>query len=262
MLGSGFQAAAHPHVWIAAETTVLYENGTVTGIKQRWLFDELYTASATQGLDANNDGVYDRAELKELAQVNIEGLKDFDYFTFAKLAGQDLVFSIPKDYWLELVEVSAPPGMDYGTPAPPVAPDKAPSKGAKGSKDAKGAKSGNDGALSRLQNSVSDWWASQTKPGAAAKTKVLALSFTLPLKQPVLAEAKGFEFSVQDPSYFISFDFGQKDTVRLSEGAPAGCTVAVREAADLQAFGAALSGQPGGAILGGGIGKTAAVTCP
>src|SRR5262249_17290355 len=54
-----------------------------------------------EGLDKNNDGVYDRAELAELAKVNIDALKDFDYFTFPTLAGQALKLGEPKDYWLE-----------------------------------------------------------------------------------------------------------------------------------------------------------------
>ena len=48
----------------------------------KWMFDEFYTAMAIEGLDKNKDGVYDREELAELAKVNIEGLKDFAYFTF------------------------------------------------------------------------------------------------------------------------------------------------------------------------------------
>lgn len=95
------QAQAHPHVWVTVESTVVYENGSLTGIKQKWTFDEMYTAMAIQGLDTNNDGVYDRKELEELAKVNMDGLKEFDYFTFARLAKQDLKFKIPPDFWLE-----------------------------------------------------------------------------------------------------------------------------------------------------------------
>jgi ABC-type uncharacterized transport system substrate-binding protein len=95
------QAHAHPHVWITVETTVVYENGSFTGLRHKWTFDEFYTAMAIEGLDKNKDGKYDREELAELAKVNIEGLKDFSYFTFAELAGQALKFGEVRDYWLE-----------------------------------------------------------------------------------------------------------------------------------------------------------------
>ena len=75
-------AAAHPHVWVTFETTVLYDKGTFAGVRHKWMFDEFYTTMAIEGLDKNKDGIYDREELAELAKVNIDGLKDFAYFTF------------------------------------------------------------------------------------------------------------------------------------------------------------------------------------
>jgi ABC-type uncharacterized transport system substrate-binding protein len=94
-------ADAHPHVWVTVKATVLYDNGMITGLQQEWTFDEMYTAMAIEGLDKNHDGNYDRQELSELAQVNIDGLKEFDYFTFAKLGNAQQKFQPPVDYWLD-----------------------------------------------------------------------------------------------------------------------------------------------------------------
>ncbi|NJM34585.1 MAG: DUF1007 family protein [Rhodomicrobium sp.] len=95
-------ARAHPHVWVTVKTEVVFDaNKAISGFKHAWLFDEYYSAFAVQGLDKNNDGVYDRAELAELAEVNISSLQEFDYFTFPKLAGQLIEREPPKDYWLE-----------------------------------------------------------------------------------------------------------------------------------------------------------------
>ena len=97
-------ATAHPHVWVTTQTTVLYENGTVIGLRHKWSFDDFYTSMALQGLDTNNDGIYDRSELAELAKVNIDGLKEFDYFTIVKLGGETLKFQAPRDFYLEHAE--------------------------------------------------------------------------------------------------------------------------------------------------------------
>ena len=94
-------AGAHPHVWVTMEATLLYENGAFVGVRHKWSFDEYYTTTAIEGLDKNKDGIYDRAELAELAKVNVDALKDFDYFTFATLGGQVLKLGEAKDYWLE-----------------------------------------------------------------------------------------------------------------------------------------------------------------
>jgi ABC-type uncharacterized transport system substrate-binding protein len=93
--------SAHPHVWIKVQTTVLYENGAITGLRHRWEFDELYAQAALEGLDVNGDGVYDRQELDGLAEENVEGLKDFNYFTTVKLGEVALALKEPVDYFVE-----------------------------------------------------------------------------------------------------------------------------------------------------------------
>lgn len=94
-------AVAHPHVWVTYQTTVVYDKGAISGFEHVWTFDDMYTSMAVQGLDKNNDGTYDKAELAELAQVNMDGLKDFDYFTFPKLGTSTLTLAGPQEPWLE-----------------------------------------------------------------------------------------------------------------------------------------------------------------
>lgn len=94
-------ANAHPHVWVAVEATVAYANNNVTGLQQRWTFDDMYTAMAVQGLDKDGDGTYSREELQELAKINIEGIKQFEFFTHAKIGEEQRKFVEPTDYWLE-----------------------------------------------------------------------------------------------------------------------------------------------------------------
>ena len=94
-------AKAHPHVWITAETTVLHDHGGFVGLSYTWTFDQDYTATAIEGLDKNGDGVYDRAELDELAKVNMDGLKEYAYFSHVFLSGRKVPVGEARDYWLE-----------------------------------------------------------------------------------------------------------------------------------------------------------------
>ena len=154
-------ASAHPHVWVVTTSSVVYgPDGTVVGIRHAWAFDDMYSAFATQGLDQKTKGVFTREELQPLAQVNVESLKEYDFFTFAKTDGKKAVFDEPKDYHLEF----------------------------------------------------------------NSKDSVLTLHFLLPLKKPVKMQMLTLE--VFDPSYFIDFQFAEKDAAELI-GAPAGCKVNV-----------------------------------
>ncbi|MEM7399090.1 MAG: DUF1007 family protein [Pseudomonadota bacterium] len=104
VFGSAAPAEAHPHVWATVRSEVVFDpEKKITGIKQAWTFDEFYSAMAVQGLDTNADGTYGRDELAPLAKVNVESLKDFDYFTFVRRDGEDnfLPLNGPEDYWVE-----------------------------------------------------------------------------------------------------------------------------------------------------------------
>ncbi|MBY0428139.1 MAG: DUF1007 family protein [Alphaproteobacteria bacterium] len=73
---------AHPHAWISMKTSFLFnEKGEVTGIREHWLFDKMYTAFALQDFDPNHNGKLDKDELMQLAAENLKGLKEFNYFT-------------------------------------------------------------------------------------------------------------------------------------------------------------------------------------
>ena len=102
-LGLAAPAAAHPHVWVKTVSELIYAaDGSVTGIRQHWSFDDMFTAFAVQGLEAKEKGKYTREELAPLAKVNVESLKEYDYFTFATADGKKTALDEPTaDYWLD-----------------------------------------------------------------------------------------------------------------------------------------------------------------
>jgi ABC-type uncharacterized transport system substrate-binding protein len=100
-LASG-AARAHPHVWITSSSELLYApDGSITGVRHAWTFDDMFSAYALQGIETKTKGVYSREELEPLAQTNVESLKEFAFFTFAKADGRKQKFNEPVDYYLE-----------------------------------------------------------------------------------------------------------------------------------------------------------------
>jgi len=99
------EAQAHPHVWITASSELIYApDGTVTGVRHAWTFDDMFSTYALQGLETKTKGVYSREDLAPLAQTNVESLKEFDYFTFARAEGKKQKFLEPVDYFLDYKE--------------------------------------------------------------------------------------------------------------------------------------------------------------
>ncbi len=95
-------AQAHPHVWISAVSELLYApDGSITGVRHAWTFDDMFSAYAVQGLEAKTKGAFTREELGPLAQTNVESLKEYAYFTFAKADGKKERFTEPVDYFLD-----------------------------------------------------------------------------------------------------------------------------------------------------------------
>jgi ABC-type uncharacterized transport system substrate-binding protein len=100
-LGGG-AAQAHPHVWITSTSELIYApDGAITGVRHAWTFDDMFSTYAVQGLETGTKGAYSREELASLAQTNVESLKEFAYFTFAKADGKKAKFQEPVDYYLE-----------------------------------------------------------------------------------------------------------------------------------------------------------------
>jgi ABC-type uncharacterized transport system substrate-binding protein len=99
-------AHAHPHVWVTMHTDLVYApDGTITGIRQAWAFDDMFSTFATQGLESKEKGKFTREELAPLAKVNIESLKEFDYFTFATADGKKAELAEPAaGYWLDYAD--------------------------------------------------------------------------------------------------------------------------------------------------------------
>jgi ABC-type uncharacterized transport system substrate-binding protein len=99
---AGGTAEAHPHVWITATSELLYApDGSITGVRHAWTFDDMFSSYAVQGLEGKTKGTYTREELAPLAQTNVESLKEYAYFTFAKADGKKERFQEPVDYFLD-----------------------------------------------------------------------------------------------------------------------------------------------------------------
>jgi ABC-type uncharacterized transport system substrate-binding protein len=74
--------SAHPHAWIDVTVDLLFDaSGSVTGIRETWLFDDYYTAFVLEELSVGEGGRLAQADIDGLMRENMKNLKEYDYFT-------------------------------------------------------------------------------------------------------------------------------------------------------------------------------------
>jgi ABC-type uncharacterized transport system substrate-binding protein len=102
VIGAG-SASAHPHVWVTMHSELVYApDGSVTGVRHIWAFDDMFSTFAVQGIESKKKNEFTREELAPLASVNVTSLKEYDFFTYAKANGQPVEFNEPPTgYYLE-----------------------------------------------------------------------------------------------------------------------------------------------------------------
>ena len=99
-------AQAHPHVWVTMHSELVYApDGSITGIRHAWSFDDMFSTFALQGMESKEKGKFTREELAPLAKVNVESLKEYNYFTYATADGAKAELAEPaSDYWLDYTD--------------------------------------------------------------------------------------------------------------------------------------------------------------
>ena len=96
-------AVAHPHVWVTVRSQIGFSpDGKVATVTHDWVFDEMYSSFATQGL-AKPGELVKREVFAPLAQENAGGLAEIGYFTTLKIGGKTAEFAPVNDgdYWME-----------------------------------------------------------------------------------------------------------------------------------------------------------------
>jgi ABC-type uncharacterized transport system substrate-binding protein len=102
-LGSAFStpAVAHPHVWITVKSEIAFTpDGKVAAVVHDWVFDEMYSSFATQGL-APQGKLVKREQFAPLAKENAGSLAEIGYFTTLKIGGKAVDFGSVTDYWMQ-----------------------------------------------------------------------------------------------------------------------------------------------------------------
>ncbi|MDD9912218.1 MAG: DUF1007 family protein [Alphaproteobacteria bacterium] len=94
---------AHPHVWADTQLELLVEGRQITGLRVRWVFDELYSASFLVEADSNQNKELDILEAAQVVkEVFEEGQRDLYSFMLVKSAQEERAFTLENArIWME-----------------------------------------------------------------------------------------------------------------------------------------------------------------
>jgi ABC-type uncharacterized transport system substrate-binding protein len=100
-LAAATPARAHPHVWVTVKSQIAFmPDGKVSAVIHDWVFDEMYSSFATQGL-APAGQLVKKEQFAPLAKENAGSLAEIGYFTTLKNGGKAMDFGTVTDYWMQ-----------------------------------------------------------------------------------------------------------------------------------------------------------------
>lgn len=97
-------AGAHPHIWIKNQPKLVMDGGKVVAVTQEWMFDAFFSAALIKDFDVNKDGKFDAKEIAEAKKNAFDALKDFDYFTRARIDGKKTKLQNVRDFSARIVD--------------------------------------------------------------------------------------------------------------------------------------------------------------
>lgn len=71
---------AHPHIFVDAKAELLFGKDGFVGIRNHWIFDEMYSTAMLAGIDIDKNGKLDPAEVRNVWSEIIQPMRRFGYF--------------------------------------------------------------------------------------------------------------------------------------------------------------------------------------
>ena len=116
-------AFAHPHVFVDASVKVLFNENGLSGVQNRWVYDEVYSRATIASVDENDDGKLSVEEGEGLKSIILGEVARSNYFNYVQSGSVFLGAKAVTDFKasvkngrlvLDFVVVfTAPVGADY-----------------------------------------------------------------------------------------------------------------------------------------------------
>ena len=93
--GIGF---AHPHVFIAQQTRILFDEKGMAGIKVRWTFDEMFSVMILEDFDPDKNKILDEKEVQTIKEKAFSYIAPHNYYVHISIEGKPFRVRFIKDF--------------------------------------------------------------------------------------------------------------------------------------------------------------------
>jgi ABC-type uncharacterized transport system substrate-binding protein len=85
--------SAHPHIFINNTTEFICDENGITGIKNVWEFDEIFSKTIIEEYDLDGSGNFSSKEIDDIYENAFINIKNFNFYTNVKFKGNTVSHS-------------------------------------------------------------------------------------------------------------------------------------------------------------------------
>lgn len=89
---------AHPHIFIAQETKIIFDGKGLAGFKIYWTFDEMFSVMIGEDFDQNKDGYLNKKEVDIIKEKAFGYIAPHNYYIHIKIEGRPFAVKFIKDF--------------------------------------------------------------------------------------------------------------------------------------------------------------------
>lgn len=95
---------AHPHVFVDCTLTFVFDVNGFSGIKESWVFDEMFSSMILQDFDKDKNSLLNSQEIADIKKGAFLNLKNFNYFNHATINGENFPVKFVTEFFAEVRE--------------------------------------------------------------------------------------------------------------------------------------------------------------
>lgn len=95
-------AFSHPHVFIDNAFTFIFDDNSLAGIRVKWIFDEMFSASVIMDFDINRNNIFEENEIKAVEQGAFSNLKNYNYYLYITIDNIQSTIPAIQDFTAEI----------------------------------------------------------------------------------------------------------------------------------------------------------------